>query len=266
MIKKLAAVLMLVFALCSCRTAREMPEYIVHAGGVLWARDEGGVYRSFYGSNSLEGLVNCAERGLWAELDFSFTEDGYLACIHDWSERFVDGASSAEPLTLEEFLSSEVYGIFTPISLDEAAEVLRKYPDLTIVADIKERFDEAAELIAETCPELKDRFVVQIYEAEQYDTVRNLGFERIIYTLYRLTWAEKTDCAALARFAEEHELVGFAFDEELCRVRGYPTAMQETGVPLYVYTVNDKGSMELYRGMGIGVYTDEINAIYKYQK
>lgn len=64
---------------------------IVHAGGELWGVDSEGTFRSFFGSNSLEGLENCVANGYNAiELDFNFTSDGHLVCIHDWSAEYID--------------------------------------------------------------------------------------------------------------------------------------------------------------------------------
>lgn len=235
-------------------------EYIVHAAGELWGTDSGGVYRSFLGSNSLEGLEQCADAGQWTvELDFNFTSDGFLACIHDWMPEYIDGIAEWIPLPLEEFLASEIYWNFTPVSLAQVADFLREHEEMLIVTDIKDRFDEAAALIAETCPDLLNRFVIQIYQPEQYDTVRALGFEQIIYTLYQLDWEDKTDWRALGKFAKRHPLVGFTFSYELCEVPGFVDGMLKSGVPLYVHTVNGKEEQQKYFDMGItGVYTDDV--------
>lgn len=241
----------------SCSEQQGVPRYIIHAGGTLWGYDTNGSYTSFAGSNSLEGLEQCADAGMTAvELDFSFTKDGYLACIHDWSPRFSENITPNEPLTLDEFLDTEIYGAFTPLSLDDVVQFLGENEDITIVTDIKENFAEAVRVLSET--DLTDRFIVQIYREEEYDIVREYGFERVIYTLYRLDWSEKTDTAEISDFAETHELAGIAFDKDLCDVDGFVNELKQIGVPLYVYTVND--DIERYFVMGIsGIYTDEVS-------
>ena len=127
------------------------------------------------------------------------------------------------------------------------------------MADIKDDLLPALEKIAATCPDLKNRFIVQIYEEDQYDAVREMGFEYVIFTLYRLDWAGKTDWRALGKFAEDHPLIGFTFSYELCAVEGYVDGMSESGVPLYIHTVNGDEEQRKYFDMGIdGIYTDEV--------
>lgn len=233
-------------------------ERIIHAGGILWGRDEDGNYTPFAGSNSLEGLEQCLDAGLTTvELDFCFTADGCLACIHDWSPDFVENVTMNEPMTAKDFKNSRIYGNFTPILLDDAADFLREHEEMTIVTDIKENFPEAVRLIAETG--LTDRFAVQIYREDEYEIAREYGFEQIIYTLYKLDWRDKTDTKAIANFAETHDLAAIAFDKELCKLSGFVDELNEIGIPLYVYTVNGEAEEEKYLEMGIsGVYTDEV--------
>lgn len=100
---------------------------------------------------------------------------------------------------------------------------------------------------------------MQIYEEEQYDAVREMGFDYVIFTLYRLDWAGKTDWRALGKFADSHPLIGFTFSYELCEVEGYVDGMLKSGVPLYIHTVNGDEEQRKYFGMGIsGIYTDEV--------
>ena len=231
---------------------------IIHAGGELWGIDSQGTYRSFLGSNSLEGLNQCAEYGYNAvELDFNFTSDDRLVCIHDWSAEYIDTIKDGQPLSYDEFMSSKIFWNFTPIGIEEVGEFLREHPDMYIVTDIKERFEESVEVIAETLSDLKNRIIVQIYSEDDYAVAEGNGFDNIIYTLYRLSWDDKTDTAGLVKFEKNHPLIGFTFSYELCEVKGYVDRMGKSGVPLYVHTVNDYNEVRRYQSDGIyGVYTD----------
>lgn len=237
---------------------RENMRYIIHAAGRLTGVDKEGTTRTYDGANALEGLKQCADAGeTIIELDFNFTSDGYLACIHDWYTEYADEITNNVPLTLDAFLDCEIYGNFTPIWLGDVAEYLRANEDVYIVTDIKDKNVEGAAAIAEYCPDLKNRFIIQIYDASEYDAVRELGFEYIVYTLYRLDWASKTDTKALAVFAEKHPLIGYTFSYELCQVEDYVEGMKKSGVPLFIHTVNDPSEQQSYFDMGIdGIYTD----------
>ncbi len=254
------------FSLYSCVDSMDYTDVpvkfreIIHAGGELWGYDSQGTYRSFDGSNSLEGLEQCAEGGVSAvELDLSFTSDDRLVCIHDWSREYIDTLTSGEAPTYDEFKSSSIYWNFTPIDISDAAEFLESHPGMYVVTDIKERFSDAASVVMEVFGEkrLCDRVVIQVYSEEEYNIAAGLGFDNIIYSLYKLDWNSKTDVDSLVKFARYHKLIGFTFSYELCGVPGYVDGMKKAGIPLYVHTVNDPSEVRKYLDMGIyGVYTD----------
>lgn len=233
---------------------RENTKYIIHAAGRLGEN----IGQPLDGSNSMEGLVKSYENGnRIIELDFNFTSDGYLACIHDWYKQYSSAITDNVPLMLDEFLSCKIYDTYTPLWLGSLADFMTEHEDVYIVTDIKDRNADGAAAIAQTCPELMNRFIIQIYDAAEYDAVRELGFEYVIYTLYRLDWNSKTDTRALAKFAAEHPLIGYTFSYELCEVDGYVDGMKKTGVPLFIHTVNDPAEQQTYFDMGIdGIYTD----------
>lgn len=239
---------------------REDMRYIIHAAGRLTGVDKEGTTRTYDGSNSLEGLEQCADAGCEViEIDFNFTSDGYLACIHDWYTEYADEITNNVPLTLDEFLECKIYRNFTPIWLGDIVDFLRENDGTYIVTDIKDNNVAGAAAIAEYAPDLKNRFIVQIYDESEYDAVRELGFEYIVYTLYRLEWAPKVDWRALGEFSKTHPLIGFTFSYELCSVDGYVEGMLKSGTPLYIHTVNGDEEQKPYFDMGItGIYTDDV--------
>ncbi len=227
---------------------------ILHAAGRLY--DEAG--NPWDGANAMEGLENAVAAGdTVIELDFNFTSDGSLACIHDWYRQYSSAITDNVPLSLADFLACRIYDRFTPVWLGSLVDFLRENEGVYIVTDIKDDNIGGVSAIAEFCPDLKNRFIVQIYDESEYDAVRELGFEYVIYTLYRLDWSSKTDTASLASFAKDHPLIGYTFAYELCDVNGYVEGMQRAGVPLFVHTVNDPKKIQTYYACGIsGVYTD----------
>ncbi len=167
------------------------PLMILHAGGVT---PEG-----VTGSNSLEALEHSYENGFrLLELDFSWTCDGELVCVHDWNA-FYGRILDTDSPTLAQFeaVRDSTYG-FTSLTLDHLIAWLREHPGVSIVTDIKEDCAAGAALIAQRCPDLRSRFIIQIYHPEEYDQVADLGFEHIILTVYQMSWSEKQDTAALS--------------------------------------------------------------------
>ncbi len=224
--------------------------YIIHAAGEI----DGTV-----GSNSMEGLQNAYDTGdRYIELDFNFTSDGHLACIHDWYVEYTSAIpENGYALTLAEFRAAKIYDRLTPLDLDTLAEFMTDHEDLYVITDIKDNNIAGLSYIAASYPELVERFIPQIYAGDEYDSVRDLGYEYIIYTLYRLDWNSKTDAQALCTYAAGHPLLAFTFSYELCAVDGYVSGMCASGIPLYIHTVNDPAEQETYFAMGIsGIYTD----------
>ena len=235
---------------------RTAMRHVIHAAGRLEGPDAWGNPRDYDGSNSIEGLEQCAAAGeTIIELDFNFTADGQLACIHDWYTEYADEITDGVALTLDEFLGARIFRHFTPAWIGDVTDYLRAHPDVYIVTDIKDDNIGGCRAIAEAAPDLKNRFLIQIYREDEYEPVRALGFEYVIFTVYALDWNAKTDWAALGAFAAEHPLIGFTFPAVLCDIPGYVEGMKKSGVPLYVHTVNE--GEEAYFAQGIsGVYTD----------
>lgn len=256
----LAVLLLLALSACSRQPLGEFPEleeggtygeqFILHAGGVT---PDGIV-----GSNSLEALDWSYQLGYrFLEMDFCWTEDGDLACVHDWDAYYAPRLGKTS-LTMAEFeeMRGSCYG-FTSMTLDHLAQWMEEHPDAVIVTDIKEGNLEGAALIAQRYPQLLDQFVLQIYSTAEYDGAVQLGFSRIVLTVYQMTWAEKTDTAALTDFAGSHDLAGLTFPVELTEISDYVKTLYKTGVPLFVHTVNDRQTQEDLFAQGIaGIYTD----------
>lgn len=271
----LALVVLVSAALCSCvqvipvedpeglDEVRDSMKYIIHAAGTLWGVDLEGNRRTYDGSNSGEGLAQCVAAGARViEIDFNFTSDGELACIHDWYKYYAPEITDGVPLTLEEFENVRIFRNFTPLSIYDIVDFLRENEDVYIVTDIKDDNIRGLEKIAEICPDLRNRFIVQIYSETEYDPVRELGFDYIVYTLYRLDWAGKTDWRHLGEFEKAHPLVGYTFDYTLIDdCPGYLEGMLSIDVPLYIHTINGTDEQEKYFRRGIsGIYTDDVVA------
>lgn len=235
---------------------QETPDcsYIIHAAGEI---------DSSYSTNSREALRNAYNNGNRViEIDFSFSADGIPVCVHDWNEAILPGTTKHVPSTLDQFTSNKIYGKFTPMTLLDVVRFMTMYPDLYIVTDVKDNNIGFCEYLSQNYPELSDRFIIQVYSEDEYMSVLNLGFKKIIFTLYNLDWETKTSPYYLVAFSRQYPIFAFTFPHELCAIEGYVQAMMEGEVPLFVHTVNDKELQQKYFDMGIsGIYTD--NTIHK---
>jgi len=125
----------------TCRDVRRLtgltPSFqmarVAHAGG--------GVNRMSH-TNSHDALDHNLKQGFsHFELDFSFTEDGKLVCIHDYEENFeaIFGFQTEEKPTLDAFKSLvEKASGFKNCTLESLTVWMEQNPSVFIITDIKE--------------------------------------------------------------------------------------------------------------------------------
>ena len=235
--------------------------YIIHAGGEV--TDESG--RKLTYTNSKEALNNCYDSGnRIAEFDFMITSDDEIVCAHNdeenedgWAYGLPGVGDAVNPPTLEGFLASEFMGSLSTMSLDDLAEFMYAHNDLYVVTDVKDDNEEVCRAIREKYPDLIRNFIIQIYHEDEYDKIKALGFNNIIYTLYRAT-DEELETEELLGFVNGSKLTAVTFwDEFQTQYEDAFVKLKETKVPLFVHTVNDKERMRELFDMGItGIYTD----------
>lgn len=207
------------------------PQRIAHAGG--------GINGETY-TNSYEALDLNKKKGfLYFEIDFSFTRDDKLVCIHDWNRSFEQafGFKTIERPTLTEFiLLAKNKSKYELCTLDGLAKWMLNNPETTLVTDIKENNIKALNMLLEAIPEASTRVIPQIYKPWDYRTVRNMGYKSIIWTLYKysgsknsvLEWAEQFDGSFAITMPKERA------ESKL------PYMLTTRQIPSYVHTINDQ--------------------------
>ncbi|WP_029321534.1 glycerophosphodiester phosphodiesterase family protein [Butyrivibrio sp. AE3004] len=232
-------------------------KYIIHACGII-SDSEGNEYDY---TNSREALENSYAKGnRIIEADFHYTSDHVLVCGHAWGDLYLEGKqlTPGEAPNYSDFLKCKVQDKFSVLTFDDIAKFMRQHEDLILVTDTKETDIDTYKKIAADYPDLKERFVVQIYHAKEFEKVRKVGFPYIIYTLYETEDFERTKKALLS--AGKMPILGFTFHDSLTNDEEFMKTMKETGLPLFIHTINDDKEMENYLQKGIsGIYTDRVD-------
>lgn len=224
---------------------------VIHAAGTY--KDGDAVYTY---SNSKEALDNCYNSGnRIAELDFVWTSDGKLVCGHDEDDGWCYGIDSRSALSEEEFMKSKLFGALTTMSTDDLAEFLQEHENLLIVTDIKDENILGCRYIADNYPDLKDRFIVQIYHMDEYDAIKDIGFKYMIYTLYR-TEPDERKPDKLVSDIKSHDLVGITFWYDWIETKDIYSYIKDMGVPIFVHTVNNQAEIEDCISKDLLIYTD----------
>jgi phosphoglycerol transferase len=206
-----------------------MVHRIAHAGG--------GIDNRTY-TNSFEALNYNLEKGFrYFEIDFSFTSDSQLVCLHDWKESFEGsfGLEANGSVTLEEFEKLVVSkSEFHKCTANSLADWMRENPGATLVTDIKDRNVEALSLMLHIFPDAISRVIPQVYDPNNLEAIKKLGFENIIWTLYRFRKGNDEVLDWMQEFSDN-----IAVTMPRARAESdLPIQLRARSIPTYVHTIN----------------------------
>jgi hypothetical protein len=157
--------------------------------------------------------------------------------------------------SLEQFESLKMKHGMTQMSLASLFLWLSKHNDAYIIADVKERNLPALKIIARNSGKLQKHFFPQIYDPSEFRPAKLLGFEKVIFTLYRSSLSD----AEVIRFATNKN--PFAITMPVRRAFSFSllSELNRKGVTVYAHTINKIEILNYLRGKGIhGIYTDKI--------
>ncbi|MFC1685833.1 glycerophosphodiester phosphodiesterase family protein [Nanoarchaeota archaeon] len=205
------------------------PKRVAHSGGEI----NGKTY-----TNSIDALNHNLKKGFdYFELDFVFTGDGHLVCMHDWEQDFKNAFDFdvSGRLTLDTFnYLIENSAEFEKCTIYSLIEWLKDNPGATIITDIKENNLYALKIISEKVPNFKDRIIPQIYNPRNYPLVKELGYNQIIWTLYKYDSSDNKILSYVESFEGP-----FAITMNKKRaVTTLPRELAKRNITTYVHTVN----------------------------
>jgi hypothetical protein len=216
-------------------------------------------------SDSLDALSANSSKYELLEVDLLWTSDGHLVCLHDWGESFTSrfGFDTANPLTLAEFERLLMDGGLQNCTLSSLATWMRANPGKRVVTDIKEDNIRGLALVAESFPDLRDRFLPQAYQPEEIAAIKSLGFRDVIWTLYRFDGTVEVVLGHLAG----SDLFAVTMPKERA-LKGEAWRIREVAsVPIYVHTVNSAFEAGCFTHLGIsGIYTDTLGGAFPDQR
>lgn len=235
-------------------------------GDMLIAHAGGGIDEDNY-TNSREAFeYSYAAGARTIELDFLMTTDERLVCWHDWEREINPEIGTDVVLSSEEFLGTKIMGKYTPLSLEDVFELMKKYDDVYVVTDTKD--DTWAEIIKEfriivdtaektDSMEVLDRLVVQLYNHDMYDAVESVyHFPNYILTLYLVGGSDGESFIEHCRFCKNRGIKGITMWESWANPENLAIA-ERYGLDVYVHTVNNVDKIEEDRAFGVkGFYTD----------
>jgi len=221
---------------------------IAHAGGRL-----NGVALT----NSFDALQANSAKFETYEIDFSWTSDGDLVCIHDWIESLTSRFDL--PMSRADFMSELSATRDRPrnCDLDGLAGWMRAHPDKRVVTDMKSSPLKAHELIESRHPDILGQFIPQAYEPEEIPALKALGFKDVIWTLYRFP----RDVQRIVEHAIIQQPVAITMPEQWAVEGDLVDIRNQTGLPILVHTINDIETAGCLKTLGAAaIYSDDLGA------
>lgn len=219
------------------------PHLIAHGGGA---------YDGVRITNSKEAILASLRQGINViEIDFLKTYDHKYVLGHDWGTVRSIYRPSKNFTRYDQYLSLKNEK-FSTLGLEDLVELMGQHNQMRIITDVKGSNIEFLSHIAYHFPDALERFIPQIYDFDEYEVARELGFEHIIYTMYKVY---KTDDMIIG-FAQSNPLYAVTFGESRATPR-FLRRLNEVGVSTYVHTINSEEKYYELKSLGAtGVYTD----------
>lgn len=234
---------------------------VAHALGAIGDKRE---------TNSKEAFLESWSQGYRAlEADFSMTSDGVLVLRHDFDQdsyyQLEQAVRGNIVMSAADYKNQKINFRYTPLTAVELFQLMNEYKDVYVITDTKNidaqtvraQF-EALKKYADdlNTPEVLDRLVVQIYNEEMYQVVKEVyPFENWIYTLYQ---TPNPDYHVIGDFCVQNGIDVVAMNEQIIR-NGGVQILNQKGIKVYAHTVNRMLDMQSALGAGCyGVYTDYI--------
>ncbi len=235
---------------CSAQDDRSRPfdqRWIAHALGAY----EGKTYL-----NCLECFQHNYRKGhRLFEMDFLMSSEGHMVGMHDGQEA---GFGLAKEFSTAQFRSSSLEGT-TPLTDKDVADLAHAHADWYLITDIKSDnrpgLERLCKVFAARDLSCRARVVPQVYSGADMEIIAELGFERVIFSLYRVGNRPSEVLAVLDQYPQiwavtmPHGWWNEAYAEEL----------QRRGIRGFVHTVNDAERAAALFSAGVsGIYTDSL--------
>lgn len=223
--------------------------------------------------NSKESFIKFYEQGCRLfEVDLVKTSDGVWVCRHSWNSSLGQWEGEGKQvMSAETFLSTPLYGKYTPMSFKELLLLLKEYPDAFILLDSKqysvrnyqrtlEDYSEYLEIAkAVDAEHVLGQLIPEIYNEAMFPGAALMRqFPTYIYSLWQ-KYSVK-ELKAIAKFCKEKGIPAATINEKYWSEK-VQKIFDDQGILLYIYTVNDREkAMEYMEKGAAGVCSDYLLA------
>ena len=136
---------------------------IAHAGGAI----DGYSY-----TNSREALTNALDNGFrYIELDLYETTDNNAVCLHSLEDYRKMTSTDCEDLDIKSFLSHQLYGKYTPMTLNDAIKIWEERPFYFVTDKISD-----PQILNRYFKKNRDKVIVEAFSLDDYIQLERDGY------------------------------------------------------------------------------------------
>lgn len=213
---------------------------VLHAGG--WHTNNTKGY-----SNSIEALSQNKQKSIFFELDLQITKDNRLVCLHDPNIDYLFYNQLDKKINKK--LDCNDKSLF---------DFLEKNKHVKIITDFKTNNITGLTFLKKYGFNI-DRIYPQIYNLNNYEKVKKIGYKKIIFTLYRVP-SNKINENLINKILSK-DLHAVTMNPPLLR-KGFGLKIKEKNkkIIIYTYTVNSYYRFLMYKLLfGTDeIYTDRL--------
>jgi len=214
------------------------------------------IYKWNIYTNSINALEKNKDYYNLFELDFNWTKDNKLVCIHDWTWSFYKTFGfklNGSIPTYNKFIYYVKHNNkYTNCTIETLITWLKNNPKKIIITDMKSKNTSWLNYIAKNYPTYINRFIPQIYNPNNYQSVRNMWYDKIIWTLYMYNWNSNE----ILQYVNNMSLYAVTMPLE----RVYNWLWSKINIYTYSHTINSYYKFNQIKKLWINeIYTDKLN-------
>lgn len=182
--------------------------------------------------NSLEELNDYYDKGYrLLSVDLQWTKDEEIVLLKDWYwfyNNLFENPIEGHP-TKEEFKNLKMADANQQMTASDLIKWMMKHKDAYIVLRTTEKDKSIFLKIKDDYPNLRDRFIVEIDDFEDYLSVSNKAFKNILLNLSQNKYTE----GIIMDFLDRNDIFGVIMDEELSTT-SLSKKLKKMGIKTYV--------------------------------
>lgn len=207
--------------------------------------------------NCLEAFETNYSRGARVfETDLHITSDDKTVLFHEgYEKRF----GLPNHFTESQFLNAKPFGA-TLMNLVSLVQLTKKYPDVKIVTDVKTDnvavLSRLVHIFKSENADFKQFIIPQIYHPNEFNSVKELGFESMIFTVYRFRKMKNLT----ARLLRKHpEIIALTVPDKWIESKNYIELSQKCSIDIFVHSIESEDRRDyLYERGVFGIYTPNL--------